>query len=774
MSQASIPGNSLHDMVKTIASFVLQFQQETRASIKNLEDQMSQFVKEVRDMKEREKGKLPVQTHMNPSNVSSMVLRSGKELEGLKIVAQKEKTEEEIEQEANKSTDQVNSKPPIQSNANVASFSHRLAKPAKSDKDKEIMEIIKKVELSIHLLDAIKQVPRYAKFVYQETEVERGRKNEVFDLSGKDELEIALTNYLDMNSLDKVPMSGALEEMIRALQSLPHETLRYVVVNSALTKSDKGLLSSVVQAPALEMKPLPSNLKYAFLGVGETLPVIISATLSPSQEEKLIQILREHKEAIGWTLADIKEISPFLCTHKILMEVVKKEILKLLDADIIYPISDSQWVSPIHVVPKKAGVTIEVDHYGKLIPVRKQTGWRQCIDYHKLNSVTKKDHFPLPFIDQMVERLAGRSHYCFLDGFSGYFQIAISPEDQEKTTFTCPFGTFAYRRMPFGLCNAPATFQRCIENIFSEYVGKIIEVFMDDFSVYENNFDTCLDNLVLILRRCRETKLVLNWEKCQFMVEKRIVHGHLVSSKGIKVDKAKIDIISALPYPISAFDKIKELLTSPPIIQPPNWDLPFEIMCDASDTAVRAVLGQRSGNISWTIYYASKALNGAQLNYSTNEKELLAVVFALEKFRSYLLGTKVIVFSGHEALMYLMAKKESKPRLIRWILLLQEFDVEIRDKKGSENLVVDHLSRLSMVHDELHLREYFLDEQLLVISCSSPWYADLVNYLATNKFPERWKKTKKDKLRTDAKYYVWDDPYLWKRCADQVIRRCVE
>jgi hypothetical protein len=155
----------------------------------------------------------------------------------------------------------------------------------------------------------------------------------------------------------------------------------------------------------------------------------------------------------------------------------------------------------------------------------------------------------------MLERLAGHSYYCFLDGYSGYFQIAIAPEDQEKTTFTCPFGTFAYRRIPFGLCNAPATFQRCMVSIFSDYIEHIIEVFMDDFTVYGDSFDNCLHNLTLVLQRCIETNLVLNSEKCHFMVhfmvEQGIVLGHVVSSRGIEVDKAKVDIIQSLPYPTS-------------------------------------------------------------------------------------------------------------------------------------------------------------------------------------------------------------------------------
>ncbi|CAN6687761.1 unnamed protein product [Malus baccata var. baccata] len=574
-----------------------------------------------------------------------------------------------------------------------------------------------------------------------------------------------------------VPTSEELLEVVAALESSPKLDGKYTNRESIPISTNK-LLPSIIQAPILELKPLPSHLKYIFLGENETLPAIISSSLTAQEEEKLLRVLKEFKSALGWTLADIKSISPTTCMHHIfleegakptreaqrrlnppMMEVVKKEIIKLLDCGVIYPISDSRWVSPVQCVPKKSGVTVVANAENELVLQRIQTGWRVCIDYRKLNTTTRKDHFSLPFIDQMLERLAGYAFYCFLDGYSGYNQIVISPEDQEKTTFTCPFGTFAYRRMPFGLCNAPATFQRCMMSIFSDHVEKIIEVFMDDFSVFGDSFDSCLHNLSVILKRCVETNLVLNWEKCHFMVKQGIVLGHIISEKGIEVDKSKIDLVRHLPSPTSvrevrsflghagfyrrfikdfskiaqplcrllqkevafeftkecteSFKQLKELLTTAPIIVPPDWSLPFDLMCDASDYALGAVLGQRKDKRPHVIYYASRTLNDAQLNYSTTEKELLAVVFALDKFRSYLIGTK-----------YLLTKKEAKPRLLRWILLLQEFDIEIRDKKGSENVVADHLSR--MVHNEesLPILETFPDEQLLSIKVSAPCAKD--------------------------------------------------
>ncbi|GJZ58531.1 reverse transcriptase domain-containing protein, partial [Tanacetum coccineum] len=321
--------------------------------------------------------------------------------------------------------------------------------------------------------------------------------------------------------------------------------------------------SSIDEPLEVELKDLPPHLEYAFLEDNNKLPVIMAKDLSVDENTALIKVL-----AIAWKLSDIKGINPEFCSHKILMEedyepavqhqrrvnpkipdVIKKEVEKLLDAGLIYPILDSPWVSLVHCVPKKGGMTVVTNDENELVPTRLVTGWRVCIDYRKLNEATWKDHFLLPFMDQMLERLVGNEYYCFLDGFSGYFQIPIDPKDQEKTTFTCPYGTFAYRRMPFGLCNAPGTFQMCMMAIFHDMIEKTMEVFMDNFLVFGNSFSTCLSNLEKMLKLCEDTNLALNWEKSHFMVKECIVLGHRISKKGIEVDKAKIDVIAKLPHP---------------------------------------------------------------------------------------------------------------------------------------------------------------------------------------------------------------------------------
>nr|GFA48338.1 reverse transcriptase domain-containing protein [Tanacetum cinerariifolium] len=413
--------------------------------------------------------------------------------------------------------------------------------------------------------------------------------------------------------------------------------------------------------PEVELKELPPHLEYAFLGDNEKWPVIIAKDLNVNEKTALIDVL-------------------------------------------------NPWVSPIHCVPKKGGTTLIKNDENKLVPNRLVTGWRVCIDYRKLKEAMRKDHFPLPFMDQMLERLAGNEYYCFLDGFSGYFQIPIDPKDQEKAMFACPYETFAYKRMPFGLYNAPGTFRRCMMAIFHDMIEQTMEVFMDDFSVFENTFSTCLTNLEKMLKRCEDTKLALNWEKSHFMVKEGIVLGHKISKKGIEVDKAKIEVISKLPHPttvkgirsflghagfyrrfikdflkisrpmthlleknspfifsnecIQAFRTLKDKLTEAPILIAPNWDQPFALMYDARDYAVGAVLGQRVEKHFRPIHYASKTMNQAETNYTTTEKEMLAVVYAFEKFRSYLIMNKIIVYTDHSAFKYLFAKKDAKARLL--------------------------------------------------------------------------------------------------------------
>nr|GEX05638.1 reverse transcriptase domain-containing protein [Tanacetum cinerariifolium] len=431
--------------------------------------------------------------------------------------------------------------------------------------------------------------------------------------------------------------SDFLLEEVDAFLALEDDSTSQKELKICEAKNDK---SSIDKPPEVELKDLPSHLEYSFLEGDDKLPVIIAKDLSVEEKAALIKVLKSHKQAIAWKLSDIKGINPKFYTHKILMEddlepavqhhrrvnpkiydVIKKEVLKLLDAGLIYPISDSPWVSPVHCVLKKGGFTVVENEENELILTRLVTGWRVCIDYRKLNEATRKDHFPLPFMDQMLERLAGNDYYCFLDGFSGYFQIPIDLKDQEKTTFTFPYGTFAYRRMPFGLCNAPNTFQ--------------------------------------------------------------------------------------------SLSNTQEKLTEVPILIAPEWDLPIELMYDASDFAIGAVLGKRQEKHFRTIHYASKTMTEAESNYTTMEKEMLAVVYAFKKFQSYLIMNKSIVYTDHFARNYLFAKKDSKARLLRWVPLLQDFTF-----KGMSS-------------------------------------------------------QQKNKFFEDVKHYFWDDPFLFKIYADQVIRRCV-
>ncbi|GJQ97660.1 reverse transcriptase domain-containing protein [Tanacetum coccineum] len=283
-----------------------------------------------------------------------------------------------------------------------------------------------------------------------------------------------------------------------------------------------------------------------------------------------------------------------------------------------------------------------------------------------------------PPTDLELKPLPDNLEYVFLEEPSFLLVIIssqLSAQNKSKLifpTFTCPFGTYAYRRMPFGLCNSPATFQRYMLAIFQDMVEEFVEVFMDNFSVFGNSFDKCLNNLDKMPQRCEDAHLIFNWEKCHFMVKEGIVLRHKVSGAGLEVDKAKIDVNSKLPPPTNI--------------------------------------------------------------------------------------------------------KDAKPRLIRWILLLQEFDIEIKDKKGTENVAADHLSRIDndKTSDDSEVDNNFPRETLMEINTKDePWFADFVNYLVGDIIPKGMTYQQKNKFFSNLKHYFWEEPYLFKVCSDGMIRRCV-
>ncbi|RVW98937.1 Transposon Ty3-I Gag-Pol polyprotein [Vitis vinifera] len=470
---------------------------------------------------------------------------------------------------------------------------------------------------------------------------------------------------------------------------------------------------AVEDPPKLVLKPLPVDLKYAYLEEDEKCPVVVSSTLTSDQEDSLLGVLRKCKKAIGWQISDLKGISPLVCTHHIYMEedakpvrqpqrrlnphmqeVVRGEVLKLLQAGIIYPISDSLWVSPTQVVPKKSGITVIQNEKGEEVSTRPTSGWRVCIDYRRLNSVTRKDHFPLPFMDQVLERVSGHPFYVFWMVTQG----------------GCPL----------------------------VYV-MLLQLSKDLFST-----------------RCIEKDLVLNWEKCHFMVQQGIVLGHIISKNGIEVDKAKVELIVKLPPPtnvkgirqflghagfyrrfIKDFSKI-----SKPLCELLVKDAKFvwDEKCQKSFEELKQFLTTapiRDGK-PYVIYYASKTLNEAQRNYTTTEKELLAVVFALDKFRAYLVGSSIVVFTDHSALKYLLTKQDAKARLIRWIFCSKNSISKSGIKRGGSSMVFSHCK-----------------------------------FLVTGEVPSEWSAQDKRHFFAKIHAYYWEEPFLFKYCADQIIRKCV-
>ncbi|RVW67230.1 Retrovirus-related Pol polyprotein from transposon opus [Vitis vinifera] len=438
--------------------------------------------------------------------------------------------------------------------------------------------------------------------------------------------------------------------------------------DDGMRKRLKGAKDAILK---VELKTLPAELKYAYLEEGNKAPGI-----SPL-------ICMHHiymEEGAKPTRQPQRRLNPHM------QEVVRAEVLKLLQAGIIYPISDSTWVSPTQVVPKKSGITVVKGENGDEVSTRLTTGWRVCIDYKKLNTVMRKDHFPLPFMDQ---RLLWRT----------------------------------MRRLPSLVHSAPMLIGGCLLDyatlllpskdacfsILSDMVEQIMEVFMDDITVYGTSFEDCLSHLEDVLKRCIEKDLVLNWEKCHFMVNQGIVLGHVISNKGIEVDRAKVELILKLPPPTNV-KGIRQFLG-------------------------HAGMPSLSGmiNVKGVLSFLSNLDISAPLNYTTTEKELLAVVYALDKFRAYLIGSSIVVDA-----------------------FAQEFNLQIKDKKGVENVVADHLSRLNIAHDThgLPINDDFPEESLMLVE-EVPWFAHIANYLVTGEIPSEWSSQDKKNFFAKVHAYYW-------------------
>nr|XP_016512952.1 PREDICTED: uncharacterized protein LOC107829993 [Nicotiana tabacum] len=457
--------------------------------------------------------------------------------------------------------------------------------------------------------------------------------------------------------------------------------------------------------------------------------------------EQLLEVLKEHRQAIGWTIADIRGIPAGICEHKIqlesetkpsvehqrrlnpyMQEVVMKEINKWLDVGVVYPIADSSWVSPVQCVPKRGGMTmIENDKY-ELIPTRTVNEWWVCMDYQKLNSATCKDHF------------------CYISHFPIPPKTTAASTGHKSTKVP-------EREISYTMDSGPSEIMGSIEEDPSEDPYEPSVRVVSTTPVVDG--DTTTSSLItevkerqykdLVLIHCRDNNL--QKEKTPFEITKDGAFHQGFSKIANPMCKLLEKDAKFLfdKTCLKDFEELKQKLTAAPIIVTHNWSLPFKLMCDTSGVAIGAMLGQCHNKVLHSVYYSSKTLNGAQMNYMVTEQELLSIVYAFEKFRAYMLGSKVIVYRGHAALRYLMAKKDAKPRLILWVLLLQEFDFEVKDRKGTQNQVANHLSRLEEAgrpKGYLDINDAFPDEHILALSSTfAPWYADITNYLVSDLIP---------------------------------------
>ena len=548
----------------------------------------------------------------------------------------------------------------------------------------------------------------------------------------------------------------------------------------------------------------------------------LGSHLTDEEVEQYRHLLLEFIDVFAWSYTDLKGMPPEIVQHTIplfpdtkpirqlqrrmnprMQLIVKAELERLLQAGFIKPVEITDWVSSMVLVKKKNGKI------------------RVCIDYRALNKRTQKDHFPLPFINTILDEVAGHELYTFMDGYSGYNQISIALEDHHKTTFITPWGTFIYVVMPFGLCNAPSAFQRAMSFAFSDLLHRSMTVFIDDFSTHSS----AAEHLYWVqecLIRCRRTGIAVNLDKLFLAVKRGVLLGHIVSQEGTEPDPTKVEVITNLQPPTDVkgvqrvlghigwyrsritdyatatlpltnllrkdtkfewtpecqkgFDELKRQLTTYPVLQPPDWDQPWHVYCDASAVAVGSALCQpaKDGGRDHPIAFASKQLTDAERNYTTTEREALAMVFSVKKFRHYLLMNKVIFFVDHMALRYLVNKPDLSGRLARWILLLTEFDYSVQFKPGKMHLQADHLSRLSEEMGTEEIDDEFPDGRLFTVQKVPLWYSYIAEFLSTQTFPPGLDQNERRKIRVNSTNFAIIANKLYRRGVDGILRRCVD
>lgn len=405
-----------------------------------------------------------------------------------------------------------------------------------------------------------------------------------------------------------------------------------------------------------------------------------------------------------------------------------------------------------------------------------------CVNLKQVNASTIRDNYPLPITDHVIERVAGKEAYSFLDGFSGYNQVSIDPKDQHKIAFATEWRIFAYCIMPFGLTNAPATFQRLMVHAFKNHLRDFLEIFMDDLCVHSLLREDHILHLEKIFEKCRIYRICLNPEKCKFMVCQGKILGHIVSKNGISTDMDKIQVIVTLPQPINArgvqcfmghcgyyrrfifmyasiakplytflvifdwtdeceqaFHKLKEALISAPILRAPNWNLIFHVHIDASSFAIGCILTQPGEHkMGFPTSYASRQLNAAEKNCTTTEQEGLTMVYVVKKFCHYLLANKFMFFTDHQALLYLVNKPCSTGRIVWWFVILLEFDFTVAVKKGSTHTQADHVSRLQNGEAAEGIEDDLPDAALFQIEMVPHWSQRVVHFLMTAEVLDHW------------------------------------